>query len=173
MNKGIQKASGTYVLFLNSGDYFADENVLMEVARSGPKEDLVAGNIIFLENGNMREDITPDKLGKFYLLHSMLYHPVTFVRRQLFIEFGLYNQSFRIVSDYEFFLRILSAGKITYRHLNLFIACFDNTGLSASPSTKQLMLKEREEVQKEYFNPILLFCFRTYKQLKSALRNFL
>ena len=46
-NKGIQKAKGDYLLFLNSGDCLENEKVLEKVFALTPKEDLLYGELIF------------------------------------------------------------------------------------------------------------------------------
>ena len=46
MNKGILKAKGQYLQFLNSGDYLVNKNVIENVFHELPDCDLLYGNII-------------------------------------------------------------------------------------------------------------------------------
>src|SRR5665648_699382 len=46
MNKGIKQAHGEYCFFLNSGDYFLNENVLKKVFSNEFNEDVVFGNLL-------------------------------------------------------------------------------------------------------------------------------
>jgi acetyltransferase-like isoleucine patch superfamily enzyme len=48
MNKGILKANGEYCLFLNSGDWLYDNDVLNDVFSISPTEDIVYGNDVFI-----------------------------------------------------------------------------------------------------------------------------
>ncbi|HNR20469.1 MAG TPA: glycosyltransferase family 2 protein [Bacteroidia bacterium] len=172
MNKGISKAKGKYLLFLNSGDCLVNNNVLKKVAGSNPAAQLISGNILFKEaNGNIRQDTTPQKLTKFYLLRSMLYHPVTFVDAELFKSLGYYDAQYKIVADYEFFLRCLSARSISYTHLNFDITFFDNSGVSAVPETRKLLIAERLNVQKKYFNPFIVMMYRIYLFAQTVTKN--
>src|SRR5690606_40064038 len=56
MNKGIDRASGEYLLFLNSGDRLYQPNVIEKVLPE-LKQDLVYGDMI-LDHGSHEEPIT-------------------------------------------------------------------------------------------------------------------
>ncbi|MEO8086125.1 MAG: glycosyltransferase family 2 protein [Bacteroidota bacterium] len=163
MNKGIRAAKGDYLIFLNSGDCFADASVLTQMHVHCRGEDLLSGNIIFLENNISRRDFTPERLTKFYLLHSMLYHPATFFKKSLFKTLGLFDDQLSIVGDYEFFLRALSKNKINYRHLPFDVVLFDSSGISSAKITREKMMDERKMVQRKYYNKVLLFIYNLYK----------
>ena len=62
MNKGIDNAKGEYLLFLNSGDYLYNKDVLREVAESGLDADIVYGDIIWDTDGVQSENRFPDKI---------------------------------------------------------------------------------------------------------------
>src|ERR1700749_5163063 len=49
MNKGIQKAKGEYLLFLNSGDYLNDSNTLAILIADHHNEDIIYGDIFMKE----------------------------------------------------------------------------------------------------------------------------
>ncbi len=56
MNKGLQAATGDYVLFLNAGDYFCNDNSLENIMLSAPTSvDVLYGDIQLMgTNGSMR-----------------------------------------------------------------------------------------------------------------------
>ena len=49
MNKGIQQASGEYVLFLNSGDHFTHERILEQTSKELDGTGIVYGNIFLIK----------------------------------------------------------------------------------------------------------------------------
>ena len=51
MNKGVIKACGEYCQFSNSGDWFVNQEVLSNVFKNNPTEDIVFGNIIKMKDG--------------------------------------------------------------------------------------------------------------------------
>jgi glycosyltransferase involved in cell wall biosynthesis len=53
MNKGIVKATGEYLQFLNSGDNLVDDKVIEEFLALGWEEDVVSGDIIL--DGDINE----------------------------------------------------------------------------------------------------------------------
>jgi glycosyltransferase involved in cell wall biosynthesis len=48
MNKGIMKSNGDYLFFLNSGDYFFDEQSLSNLANEADEQDFIYGNTILI-----------------------------------------------------------------------------------------------------------------------------
>ena len=48
MNKGIRKASGEYLLFLNSGDALASDNIVEEVFRADHNEEILYLSLIHI-----------------------------------------------------------------------------------------------------------------------------
>ena len=59
MNKGIQKASGEYLLFLNSGDVLNNSAVLADIHGFLSGEDIVYGDLVFVR-GDGEETVFTD-----------------------------------------------------------------------------------------------------------------
>lgn len=139
MNKGILQATGEYCLFLNSGDCLYDSETLQKVFSQNFSEDIVYGD-------SMNGDIYcryPEKLTPLYLFRKPLLHQATFIKRSLFNTYGLYNEQYNIVSDWEFFLKVLYKEKCSYKYLvNTPIVYFDMGGINNTQ-------KERLELEKQ------------------------
>lgn len=167
MNKGIAKATGQYLLFLNSGDKLVDSHVLQKVLNQNPTADIVYGDMQTKEvDGLIVHRTMPDKISVVQLYADTIWHPVAFIKRELFYKYGFYDEQFLIVSDYEFFVRVVLSKKISTKHVPVEVALFDRTGVSSAIDKKALLMKERAIVQDKYFNPILLFLFRIYSKLR-------
>lgn len=131
MNKGIRLATGQYIIFLNSGDLFADEKVVFRIRQAIETEgaDLIYGDslerqidgsIIYKKSRSIRT----------LPLGMVTHHQSMVFRRSLLIEYDIYHDlSYRIAADYEFCLRFLRvARRVSY--LPVAIAAFQSGGLS-------------------------------------------
>lgn len=132
MNKGILRAKGEYCLFLNSGDYLLNERVLMNVFSVTHDKDILIGWIernikgkIILDKGFNTDDITIR-----HLLRNSLPHQATFIKRELFNKYGLYDDSLKIVSDWKFFMQCIILHDVSIENLCLPVTFYEGGGLS-------------------------------------------
>lgn len=143
MNKGIKAARGTYVLFLNSGDEFTTSNVLQEAMdASNFSADIIYGDYEF-ENGRKTY---PDTVTPYFLFKSSLPHQSTFFKRTIFDRMGYYNETYKITSDREFYLKCVLEGTIQFEHIPLAVARFDRKGMSNDATFQELKRKENEQM---------------------------
>lgn len=157
MNKGISLAKGEYCLFLNSGDYLVNDDVLMSVFLQNKKGDILYGNMIIEEeSGSRRHGKMPRELSVTHMIGDTLWHPVSFIRRNLFEKYGRYDETLKMVSDYDFFLKVICLHKVTTSYLNIPIAVFNLKGFSSLPKNRKLLEEERKIVQKRYFPEYVL-----------------
>lgn len=163
MNKGLLKASGEYCFFLNSGDLFADSEVLSKISRLMPTEDILFGNLIVVIKDKVIGKIRGKNVLTFMDLYkSVIKHQSTFIKTELFAEYGLYNENLRIVADWEYFLKLIGLLNKSYKYLDIDIAYFDNDGISNN--SEQITKREREWVLKEYINPLILEDYRYFEK---------
>lgn len=149
MNKGIIKASGEYILFLNSGDYLVNNVVLENISEELDGVEFISGNLEFyLPDNSLFTRVHPDKLTFTYLVSKTISHPSTFIKRELFEKFGLYNEELKIVSDWEFFFKCLGLNGATFKSVNTTITHFDMYGISSSNGDK--VQAEKKIVYKKY-----------------------
>lgn len=145
MNKGIMKATGEYVLFLNSGDWLAEDDLLKRIAPYLTTVDLLYGNYIrYYSEGNqiVYKGIGGEEIGLFtFFTGNSLPHTATFHRRSLFKTVGKYDENLNIVSDWKFFLEAIIFRRVSVKYIDLSISFFDMNGISNTSRAK----KEREQ----------------------------
>lgn len=165
MNKGIKKANGDYLLFINSGDTLYDNEVLTKVFINNPDQDLVYGDLyrIFPDE---RTDIVPmpDHVDINHMFVATLCHPVTFIKRNLFDQYGLYREDLSIVSDWAFFFKLITFGRVSQLHLPIVIAAFKMDGISSSLDNQNTIAAETQRVIKESFSDELLNIYETHNK---------
>ncbi len=117
INKGIQKSTGNIIAYLNSDDTYLPETLkkVASYTEKHPKVKWFYGrSIIVNENG---EPIKPlftwmkNFLGKRYaywklLSTNIISQPAVFLRKDIFEQYGYFNEGYHLVMDYEYWLRI-------------------------------------------------------------------
>jgi glycosyltransferase involved in cell wall biosynthesis len=138
MNKGIARATGEYCLFLNSGDFLINRNVLQNIFLSGFTEDIISGSVLLYStnNGNnklisIQSKFKDKELSFSDLFDNSLNHQATFIRRSLFQSVGYYNEEYTIISDWEFTLKCLIQNNIKFRSTDQIISAYDVDGRSS------------------------------------------
>lgn len=168
MNKGIKLAKGEYLLFLNSGDYLESASTLEKVLKQLYTEDIVYGNMIIDRNGKFTQGISQEQPTFEEMIRGTLWHPVSFIKKALFDKFGLYKENYKIISDYEFFLRTIFIEKVSTRHINIFVSVFNTEGMGSSPNFIKIHEQERSEVQTKLFHPEIVASALRFSDMKRS-----
>ncbi|UAW99450.1 glycosyltransferase [Halopseudomonas nanhaiensis] len=101
-NKGIALSTGSFLLFLNSGDVLADNETIMHLNSALSQDiDILVGDI---EIGGSKYSYRKDL--HWQILRNYLPHQAMCIGKELFISYGLYDQSYRLGMDYEWSLRL-------------------------------------------------------------------
>ncbi len=155
MNKGIDKANGEYLLFLNSGDYLLNDRVIADAVLRMGSSDLLYGKLLISQKGKFIEHLFPEKLTFKYFLTQSLPHPCTFISKKLFRKVGYYNEQLKIVSDWEFFVRAVCLFNCSYEYLNNTIAVIDTDGISRNPRMQNTIASEMDIVLRTNFSAFI------------------
>ena len=153
MNKGVAMASGEYVLFLNSADCLAGEDVMAEVVLKLGEKDFYIGGVMRQERGGVMV-YPPKVLRASFLLMNYLPHQATFIRRQLLVD-RPYRVQYRIAADWEQMVYELIVRGRSYELLEICITLFDVKGISSVRSTYEKQQTERETILHEHFSGIV------------------
>ncbi len=133
MNKGVAKATGGYVLFLNSGDYLASPTIIDEVRNElSSNEDVIFGLLkTYPSNRIGYTDVhLPLTMHDFFKC-SPVPHPASFIKKDLFQEMK-YDETLKIVSDWKFFLQAIVFKGCSCKKIEKVITIFEDEGLSSS-----------------------------------------
>jgi len=152
MNKGIKAATGDFVIFMNSGDSFYDASVLEKVSPLLVDDfDIYYGDNYKIKPHSKRKKTYPEKLSFSFFYSSCINHQSTFIRRQLFFDYFLYNETFKIISDWEFFIYTICVENRPYKYLKITICNYDFTGISSTKEHRAIIELEKQAVFDKYF----------------------
>lgn len=154
MNRGIARASGEYIFFLNAGDIFYNEYAIEEVA-SYIKENsdiIYFGKTcrVYADGSKQIQDYEMSKgTLKEKLLHGyMPCHQSIFAPRELLIN-HYFREQFEIRADYEWLIYCVSKG-YGCKGIPVIIAYYDMTGISGRIKNINQQLEEEQLILCEY-----------------------
>ncbi|WP_251366995.1 glycosyltransferase family 2 protein [Polynucleobacter sp. MG-Unter2-18] len=150
MNKGIQRATGDIVCFLNSDDHYADKTILSRVAARMKKGELdaVFGDVTFFNEGDPDRTIRHYRSASFHLSSLawglMPAHPALFMRREIYSRLGGFKPEYRIAGDFEFIARAFAASHLRYEYLPEVLVKMQTGGVSTASGFKGRILHNQE-----------------------------
>ena len=150
MNKGIDKCNGKWCLFLNSGDFFSNNNILSVINEYDISENVgvVYGDWYDYSNEGLLYR-TPNPFFEMdtFLHHKGICHQSSFTRMDLAKELH-FDESFKIAADYKLFYDIYSKG-YKFKYLPIPISCFE-IGVGVSQRNPRIAFKEDAIILKRY-----------------------
>lgn len=167
MNKGLAKATGHYILFLNSGDYLFNASVIQSFVDSKPDEDIIYGYLEIQERQRRWTKTYPTKLSFSYFLKDSLPHSAgAFFKKSCFVEeLSFYDDDLEIMADWKWSMIGLFKKGYSYRCIKATIGVFEfGNGISSFPENRQLLKKERQLILETEFEHL-------YPEIKSLLND--
>jgi len=133
MNKGIAKATGEYLNFMNSGDCFYDEHTLEKVFSQELMADLVYGDWIRVYPDHEEYKAAPPKAFYATVFFDNVCHQAMFVKANVLRNKG-YDDDMHILADWKRWIEMSLDGQ-TFQYIPLTICRFEaTTGLSEKVS---------------------------------------
>jgi glycosyltransferase involved in cell wall biosynthesis len=110
MNKGLARANGKYVLWLNSGDEFRPgAGALIKEALASDDSDLLAFSIFVRDEATGEERLS--ELDERSLPTFCIHHQAALFKAETVRELGGYDEMFRVSADRELTLRMFFEGR--------------------------------------------------------------
>lgn len=163
MNKGIAKATGQYLLFLNAGDTLHSQNTIETVIthKDFGHYDYLSGHTVYTLNEKaIGTGLAPNSITGAFFFKKSLGHPSTFIRTDRLKGMGGYDTSYKIVADAKFFFEDIILKNASYKKTDHIISEFDYSGIS---STKY---QETYEEHKRFLTELLpLRIYKDYKRM--------
>ena len=156
MNKGIRRAKGEYLIFLNAGDAFHAPSSLQEIAdaiEQGAQPDIVYGQTQIVDADRnfvaMRHLTAPEHLTFDSFKHGMLVCHQAFVVRRALAE--PYDLRYRCSADYEWCLRCFKNAK---RGAYTGTTLIDYLADGLTDKNHKASLRERYDIMCQYYGTL-------------------
>jgi glycosyltransferase len=176
INKGIRLATGDIIGLLHSDDIFYSVDALSKIADafSRNQADIVYGNGIFVSPDNP-DKIVRNWIGGEYNRENVKrgwlpLHPTVYVKREVYEQCGLYDESYKIAADSDMLVRILYTHRFNVSYLNKYIVRMQMGGLSTSTRTQFNKWKEDIRMYRSHgFNPYISLAGKILPKIKQLI----
>ena len=173
MNKAVANAMGEWIIFMNAGDVFVNNNILEEVSDFLQEDiDVLYGDILVLKEGKLIVKEAPSEISNF---HRMPFcHQAVFTHTSLLKSFS-FDEKYKFSADFKLYKQ-LKHEKITFNKIHLPITVYDRTGISNSQRTKGLaeniaIIKEIDDWQQKLQLLPRLYFVKNWQTLRTFLKN--
>lgn len=153
MNKGLARASGDYVLFMNSGDELYDRETVERVFSTAEDADIYYGETEMIDAGlnslGLRRHRAPEQLTLTSFRFGMsVSHQAIYIRRSLCEP---YDSRYELSADIEWILRALRKSKKVV-NVGMVVARYLVGGMSKKRHLQSL--KERYLIFNEFYGKV-------------------
>lgn len=162
-----------YVWILNSGDCAAAPDVvekMMTILHDG-KIDLLLGNIVRVREKKKEyaplpvqrikdDNPRPMDVSMLTFFSGTVPQDAAFMRRELFEEYGYFDDKLKICADWKLYLNMIVFGGVQPMYVNMDVVLFDMTGISNE--NHELRLAERKKYLEEVLPVAVLKDYDVY-----------
>jgi glycosyltransferase involved in cell wall biosynthesis len=149
MNKGLRLATGEYVSYLNSDDYYSDKTVIQQVVKAihETNADAIYGDLSYVKRNDPKKRVRYWK-SQMFLPGSFVRgfappHPTFFMKRKLLDELGGFDLSYSLAADFDLMFRALEIKKCTSTYVPLELTRM-RTGGATNISLKNIICQNQE-----------------------------
>ena len=161
-NKGIRAATGDIIGILNADDWYEPTAVEVAVAAFDKTSGVVSGGLQCWLHQSRDFAYLPDDT-KLYR-EMTVNHPASFVRREVYQQWGGYQEKYKLAMDYDLMLRFKVNGVI-FSTINTILTHQRLRGVSDQHwlATRYECLTIKNEVLGRHFTHYIYFCHTVMK----------
>lgn len=162
INKGIRIATGDIIGLMHSDDEYYDNHVVSRIVEcmEASNADFMYGDGIFVNFSN-KDKIVRNWIGGDYSRLKVRWgwlplHPTCYIRRNVMLREGLYDESYKIAADSDLLVRYLYKAHLKVVYLKKYIVRMRMGGLSTDGVLRKRMWDEDIRLYKAHgFQPQL------------------
>lgn len=156
INKGIRMATGDVIGLVHSDDFLYDNHVISDVVKKfeDTGADIVYGDGIYVNSQNTQK-IVRNWIGGTYYRWKVAcgwlpLHPTCYIRREVMMREGLYDESYKIAADTDLLIRYLYKAQLNVVYLKRRLIRMRMGGLSTDSEKRKLMWEEDVRIAKSF-----------------------
>lgn len=152
-NKGIIKAQGEYIAFLNSDDYYTDEYSIEESIKylTVSDADFSYSKAYFVDSkNNLKQCFVPNI--ELFFVRMPFCHQTMIAKKQALLDVNMFDLAYKSASDYELILKLMLNGA-TCVEIPRAVANFRYGGESLV--NEEVSIDECRQILKKYFGEFL------------------
>jgi glycosyltransferase involved in cell wall biosynthesis len=142
MSKGVQKATGDYLYFLNTDDQLFDVYVVQDIvdALASTDSDAIFGNLFpytINPTASYQSEMKPNEVFSFsvfkdiyHLMDNNIHHQTIFYKKEIFNQCAFVDDQFKTESDWYLHIQAFLKFKFKAYYINRTIAKFNLGGVS-------------------------------------------
>lgn len=148
INKGIRLATGDIIGLVHSDDFLYDNHVISDIVKEFEETnaDFVYGDGVFVNAADINKPVRNWIGGPYYRWKVacgwLPLHPTCYIRRDVMMREGLYDESFKIAADTDLLVRYLYMARLKVVYLKRKIIRMRMGGLSTDSEKRRLMWNE-------------------------------
>lgn len=162
MNKGICKASGHWINFMNSGDTFYSPNTIFDIfsKKIADNVDIIFGSHEVVYPSGQKKIVTAGKPKNLWK-GSQFCHQACFIRTE-YQKLHRYSSSVGTVADFDLFYRAWRAG-VVFQETSLVIASYRAGGISDTNRIKSIL--GWKKIVRKSVKVEIYYCFLIAKEI--------
>lgn len=129
MNKGIRKATGEYLIFMNSGDSFASTEILANVSSCCCGAGVVYGDWNEVRKDSIRTSKGPKEADFNFFCERNICHQAMFIRAEL-LKKSEYSTTLGVLADWAKWLEFVDKG-VDFKYVPGVVCNYDCYGISS------------------------------------------
>lgn len=161
INKGLRMATGDVIGLVHSDDFLYSDHTITHIAHEfeSTGADLVYGDGLFVDSHDTSKVVRNWIGGKYRLWkvkHGWLpLHPTCYIKRDIMLKRGFYNETFKIAADSDLLFRYLLGGDLSVAYLHEYIIRMRMGGLSTDSAKRKAMWHEDIRMYRSHgLNPV-------------------
>ena len=181
LNEGLKAADGDIIGILHSDDELIDNNIIENIRKIflNEKVDVLFSNLFYTSKNDTNKIVRKWKSNLTTGIQSNLEikkkinngwmppHTTIFFKKKLLSQVGLYNENFKISSDYDFIIRLFKTEKIRIFFLNEFTVKM-RIGGTSNKNIKNIFIKIIEDlsiIKKNKMNVLKTILFKNFSKI--------